>query len=134
DRALLFLSWGGAVLALVLIMGILPLPVLILLWLFYQSLFHVCRIFLGYQWDILLLEAGFLAIFIAPLEFRPGFPPTSAPPQIILWLLWWVLFRLMFWSGLAKLQTGDRTWRALTALSFHYETQPLPTPVAWYMH
>ena len=66
DSFLLSLSWGGAFLALLLIAGVAPLPMLFLLWLFYLSLFTVCRIFLGYQWDILLLETGFLAIFLAP--------------------------------------------------------------------
>src|SRR6185369_11983496 len=62
DRALLFLSWGGAFLSLLLIAGIAPVLVLALLWMFYLSLFTVCRLFLCYQWDILLLEAGFLAL------------------------------------------------------------------------
>src|SRR3974390_2509573 len=65
---LLFLCWGGTVLAGFLTAGFAPLPILILLWLFYLSLFSVCRLFLGYQWDVLLLEAGFLAIFLAPAQ------------------------------------------------------------------
>src|SRR3989442_698777 len=83
------------------------------------------RIFLGYQWDILLLEVGFLAIFVSPLEWLERFPPTMAPPSPILWLLWWLLFRLMFSSGVVKVRSGDRNWGNLTALAFHYETQPL---------
>jgi len=134
DRFLLFLSWGGAVLAAFLIAGIAPLPMLILLWLFYLSLFNVCRLFLGYQWDVLLLESGFLAIFLAPIELAPGFSSLRAPSPIIVWLFWWLLFRLMFSSGFAKLRSGDRSWRNLTALCHHYETQPLPTPMAWYAH
>ncbi len=117
-----------------LIAGAAPLPVMVLLWLFYLSLFHASRIFLGYQWDTLLLETGFLAIFMAPLAMSPGFPPSAEPTAGVRWLLWWLLFRLMFSSGLAKLRTGDRTWRSLTALCYHYETQPLPTPLSWHAH
>jgi hypothetical protein len=69
---------------------------------------------------MLLLEAGFLAIFL-------GYS------RAIVWLFRWLLFRLMFLSGAVKLLSGDRTWRELTALDFHYQTQPLPTPIAWYM-
>src|SRR5882724_5769651 len=125
DDALLFLSWTGAALSLLLVAGIAPALVLGLLWLFYLSLFAVGRIFLGYQWDILLLETGFLAIFLAPLELTSHFPLISAPPMIVRWLFWWLLFRLMFSSGMVKLRSADPTWRKLTALRYHYETQPL---------
>jgi hypothetical protein len=133
DGFLQFLCWGGAAQALLLIVGIAPVVVLIALWVFYLSLFSVCRLFLGYQWDVLLLEAGFLAIFIAPSDLLPCFPPTTAPSRIILWLLWWLVFRVMFSSGFVKLRNGDRNWRNLTALSYHYETQPLPTWASWYI-
>jgi hypothetical protein len=134
DLALKWLAWTGAGLSLLLVIGFAPLPVLALLWLVYLSLFNVCGIFLGYQWDVLLLETGFLAMFLAPIRLVPQFPPVAAPSPIILWLLWWLLFRLMFSSGMVKLASGDLTWRRLTALRFHYETQPLPTPLAWYAH
>ena len=134
DDSLLLLGWGGAVLSILLIIGVAPLPVLVLLWLGYLSLFTVGRGFLGYQWDVLLLETGFLALFLAPLQLLPGFPPTYSPSPVIIWLLWWLLFRLIFSSGFAKLASGDPPWRRLTALQFHYETQPLPTPIAWWMH
>src|SRR5206468_2601836 len=87
-----------------------------------------------YQWDILLLEAGFLAIFLAPVNVAPQFPPANAPSMTAVWLLWWLIFRLMWSSGWTKIASGDRRWRELTALTFHYETQPLPTPVAWHVH
>src|SRR6266704_2302866 len=79
DGALLGLSWGGAGLAVLLILGVAPIPILILLWMFYLSLFTVCRLFLCYQWDILLLETGFLAVFLAPPNIAPRFLPTTAP-------------------------------------------------------
>jgi hypothetical protein len=133
DEFLQFLCWGGAALAFLLVVGLAPIPVLIALWTFYLSLFSVCRIFLSYQWDILLLETGLLALFIAPFDWLPQFPPATAPSRVILWLLWWLTFRLMFSSGFVKLRSGDRNWRNLTALRYHYETQPLPARTAWYM-
>lgn len=132
DGMLQFLCWGGAALALLLIAGFAPLPVSALLWLFYLSLFTIGQVFLRYQWDQLLLEAGFLAIFLAPAGFGPEFPPTSDPPRIVVWLYWWLMFRLMFFSGVVKWRHGDPSWRKLTALAFHFETQPLPTRLAWW--
>ena len=134
DSALSWLSWGGVGLALLLILGVAPVPVLALLWLFYLSLFTVCQQFLCYQWDILLLESGFLALFLSPWEWTPHFPPLASPAPLAIWLLWWLLFRLMFWSGAVKLRSGDVSWRSFTALKYHYQTQPLPTPLAWYAH
>src|SRR5207244_12729538 len=83
DAFLLFLSWGGAVLAVLETLGVAVIPALVLMWVFYLSLATVCQVFLGYQWDILLLETGFLAIFLGPFELAPHFPPTSAPSPII---------------------------------------------------
>jgi hypothetical protein len=138
DRGLVALCWGGVVLAAMLVVGVAPMPILGFLWMLYLSFFTVGRQFLCYQWDILLLEVGFLAVFLAPLEIAPRFPPDSAPPMISVWLFWWVLFRLMFWSGAVKVRSGDVSWRRLNALKYHYETQPLAhtprvvcAPAAW---
>jgi len=134
DAFLQFLCWGGALLSVAQLFGFAPIVVLPLLWLFYLSLFNVSRVFLGYQWDVLLLETGFLAMFAVPLSLTPGWPPDHEMPWTIRWLLWLLLFRLMFLSGYVKLRSGDPTWRNLTALAFHYETQPLPTRMAWHIH
>lgn len=132
DGFLKFLCAAASALALALLAGIAPAPCLFLLWLIYLSLCVVGREFLGFQWDNLLLEVGFLSIFFAPLQWRPR---ASAPPSnLALWLLRWLLFRLMLGSGLVKLLSGDPTWRNLTALRYHYETQPLPTWIGWYAH
>jgi hypothetical protein len=112
--------------------GVLPVVALPLLWLLYLSLSIVCREFLSYQWDGLLLEAGLLAIFVAPLTLRHRLRDVVDPPRLGVWLLLWLLFRLMFGSGAVKLASGDPTWRGLTALTFHFWTQPIPTPMAWY--
>jgi hypothetical protein len=134
DRFLHFLCGGGVFFSLLLIAGFLQPVVLFLLWLFYLSLVTVSGEFLSFQWDNLLLETGFLAIFFAPFQLLPRFSRESPPSRIVLWLLWWLLFRLMFESGWVKLLSGDPTWRNLTALTYHYETQPLPTWIGWYVH
>ncbi len=125
---------AGVGLALLLIAGVAPVACLVLLWVGYLSLTTVGHEFLRFQWDSLLLETGFLAILFAPLRFWPNLRREPAPPGLMLWLLRWLLFRLMFASGWVKLLSGDRAWRSLTALNFHYETQPLPTWVGWYAH
>ncbi|HEV2494020.1 MAG TPA: lipase maturation factor family protein [Terriglobia bacterium] len=137
DRFLGFLAWGGVIFSLLIILGIATGPSLAGAWVFYLSLVTVGGDFMSFQWDILLLEAGFLAIFFAPWTWfePPWHPPrASSPSKTVLWLLRWLLFRLLFLSGTVKLQSGDPTWRHLTALEYHYYTQPLPTPIAWYMN
>jgi len=132
DSFLNFQCAAGTVLAILLIVGIAPAPCLALLWLIYLSLATVGRDFLGFQWDNLLLEAGFLAIFFAPLQILPRPSRETPPSRIVLWLLWLLLFKLIFSSGCVKLLSGDPNWRNLTALTFHYQTQPLPTWLGWY--
>ena len=134
DAMLRFLCLGGVALSALLIAGVLPVPVLALLWLFYLSLSVAGQEFLSYQWDTLLLETGFLAIFLAPPAWRERRPELVDPPRIVVWLFLWLLFRLMVGSGVLKLASGDPTWHNLTALSYHFETQPIPTPLAWYVH
>lgn len=131
---LTFLWAGGAILSGLLILGIAPAPILFVLWAFYLSLCTVSRDFLSFQWDILLLEVGFLAAFFAPWRILPSLARESAPSPAVLWLLRWLLFRLLFLSGAVKLTGGDPTWWSLSALQVHYETQPLPTWIGWYAH
>jgi lipase maturation factor 1 len=123
---------AGSMLAALVIIGVAPAPCLFLLWLIYLSLTTVGRDFLGFQWDNLLLETGLLAMFLAPLQLRPRWHRTGPPSRLVLWVLRWLLFKLMFQSGCVKLLSGDPAWRSLTALAFHYETQPLPTWIGWY--
>jgi predicted DCC family thiol-disulfide oxidoreductase YuxK len=134
DVALQALCWGGAALALLLILDVAPAPVLALLWLLYLSLVNAGQDFLAFQWDFLLLESGFLAIFLAPIGIRPSQAERSRVPIIMVWLFRLLLFRLMLGSGLVKLASGDPTWHNLTALSYHYLSQPLPTPLGWYAY
>ena len=132
DAALHALCIGGAALASLLVAGILPWLVLPLLWLAYLSV--ASRPFLPYQWDTLLLETGFLSIFLTPLTRFERWRNPVTPPRVAVWLMLCLLFRLTVGSGLVKLTSGDPTWHGLTALAVHFETQPLPTPLAWYAH
>jgi len=125
------LAAAGIVLAALLFAGVAPAACLFLLWADYLSLAGSGPLFFDYQWDALLLETTFLAVWIAPWSWLPGWR-RAEPPRLARWLLLWLLFRLMLMSGLVKLTSGDPTWRNLTALAFHYHTQPLPTPLAWY--
>jgi predicted DCC family thiol-disulfide oxidoreductase YuxK len=134
DRFLKIQCAAGTLLALLVLIGIAPAPCLFLLWLIYLSLISIGRDFLSFQWDNLLLETGFLAIFFAPLQLLPRLSRAPRPSRIALFLLRWLLFRLIFESGCVKLLSGDTAWRNLTALDVHFETQPLPTWVGWYAH
>jgi hypothetical protein len=130
--ALTLACGAGVVAAGLLILDVWPLVCLILLWILYLSLVVVGQDFLEFQWDALLLETGVLALLVAPHHVLPGADRRRAPPTIGVFLLWWLLFRLVFESGWVKLASGDPTWRNLTALEYHYWTQPLPTWTAWY--
>ena len=132
DTTLAALSAAGTILSLLLIAGVAQAVCLVGLWVLYLSLTSIGQDFLSFQWDILLLEAGFLAIFVSPLQLAPHLARESEPPKAIVWLLRWLVFRLMFSSGAVKLLSGDSTWRDLTALEYHYWTQPLPTWIGWY--
>ncbi|XP_042631574.1 lipase maturation factor 2-like [Cyprinus carpio] len=129
------LSLTGALLSLM----TLALPVLrdcrvfLVLWILYLSLYQVGQVFLYFQWDNLLLETGFLAILIAPMKM-PWSTKERLHDNVTFWLARWLLFRLMFASGVVKLTSRCPTWWGLTALTYHYETQCIPTPLAWFAH
>lgn len=125
--------WLGGALGLLLCAGYGGVLVTAALWVLYLSLFSVGQIFLGYQWDILLLEMGFLAIFLTPLSWRPSLAWKTRPSTLVLWMFRWLTFRLMFQSGMVKMLSGDPSWRDGTALSYHYWTQPLPHPLSYWI-
>lgn len=130
-----FLHWlcaAGVGLSLLLILQIAPVVCLLLLWILYLSLSVAGQVFMNFQWDYLLLEVGFLSIFLAPFRFLPSRRFQSPISPWAHFLPLWLLFRLMFMSGVVKLTSGDDSWWNLTALKYHYETQPLPTPLAWW--
>jgi predicted DCC family thiol-disulfide oxidoreductase YuxK len=120
DLAIQAVCWCGAGLSLLLMFNRLARASLFLLYVLYLSLLYGGQDFMTFQWDTFLLETGFLALLLS-------FAPAAG-----LWLLRWLLFRFMFMSGMVKLLSGDPNWWDLSALSYHFFTQPLPTPLAWY--
>jgi predicted DCC family thiol-disulfide oxidoreductase YuxK len=134
DGFLLALCGAGALLSVLLAVGAAPIVCLALLWLLYLSISILGQDFFWFQWDSLLLEAGLLALFLAPWRWWSN--PRSDPPprQAGLWLSRWLLSRLSMSSAAVKLLSGDPTWHAGTALQYHFETQPLPPWTAWYVH
>lgn len=134
DGFLYGLCTAGVLLAVLLTAGIAPIPVLAMLWLVYLSLSVAGQAFCSFQWDTLLLEAGFLAMFLAPRPPWAWRPPPQRPPASGLWLQRLLLFKLMFLSGITKLLSGDPAWRDLSALPVHYQTQPLPTWIGYFAY
>jgi hypothetical protein len=120
NAALVWCCIFGCIAALFLLAGVFSRAAAILSYILYLSVVSVGEPFTSFQWDALLLEAGFLAFFA-------GTP----------WLVWayrFLLFRLMFESGIVKLLSHDSNWRNLHALRFHFMTQPLPNPIAYYAY
>ena len=134
DGFLHLLCGGGVVFSLLLIAGLLPAITLLLLFIVYLSLTVAAQPFLNFQWDILLLETGFLAIFFAPWRSRLSAKGEAPVSSVGLFLLKLLLFKLMFMSGVVKLTSGDESWWDLTAMTYHYETQPLPSVLGWWAH
>ena len=132
DRLLQACAWTGLALSAVVVLGLpdgwpIPLEMLawIVLWALYLSIVNVGQTFYSFGWETLLLEAGFLAIFLGPAWTTPALP--------LIYLVRWLVFRVEFGAGLIKMR-GDRCWRDLTCLYYHHETQPMPNPLSWYFH
>ncbi|MFD7131691.1 lipase maturation factor family protein [Streptomyces sp. NPDC059894] len=132
DRLFAGCAWTGCAVSAALLAGLdgfLPLWGAMLLWLvpwaLYLSIVNVGQTWYGFGWESLLLETGFLAVFLGNDEV--------APPLVVLFLLRWILFRVEFGAGLIKMR-GDPCWRNLTCLDHHHETQPMPGPLSWFFH
>lgn len=132
DRRLAALCWAGMTVAVMLAAGIpqlgppwLPMICFLLLWGGYMSVTSIGQTFYGFGWEMLLLEAGFLAAFLGSAD--------QPPPAVVIVLFWWLLFRLEFGAGMIKIR-GGREWRDLTALMYHHETQPMPGPLSRQAH
>lgn len=142
DAFLHFLCGSGVLCSLLLIFGIAPAVLLVVLFVLYLSLTIAGQVFFNFQWDVLLLETGFLSIFFAPWQLWPrelllwprSPPAAGASPvsRVGLFLLKLLLFKLMLMSGVVKLTSGDDSWWNLTALDYHYWSQPLPTVFGWW--
>jgi hypothetical protein len=132
DRMFAGVCWFGAALSAAVVGGIAGMAPLwagmliwLTLWVLYLSIVNVGQAWYGFGWESLLLETGFLMIFVGN--------DRVAPPVLTLWLMRWLLFRVEFGAGLIKLR-GDRCWRDLTCLYYHHETQPMPGPLSWFFH
>ncbi|MFP3986598.1 lipase maturation factor family protein [Streptomyces sp. E11-3] len=132
DRLFALCAWTGALCATALLAGVdslVPLWAAMLMWALpwalYLSIVNVGQTWYSFGWESLLLEVGFLAVFLGN--------DRTAPPVLVLWLLRWVLFRVEFGAGLIKMR-GDSCWRRLTCLYYHHETQPMPGPLSWFFH
>ena len=132
DRFLAAMAWAGAAVSALVMLGYANAIVLTLLWVLYMSFLNIGQDWYGYGWEIQLLETGFLAIFLCPLLDGRPFPKRPAP-RLVIWLFRWLIFRIMIGAGLIKLR-GDPCWRNLTCLYYHYETQPIPNPLSWWLH
>ena len=132
DRLFAGTSWLGAALAAAIVAGVADLAPLwtamlmwLMLWVLYLSIVNVGQTWYGFGWESLLLETGFLMIFLGN--------DRVAPPVLTLWMARLLLFRVEFGAGLIKLR-GDPCWRNLTCLYYHHETQPMPGPLSWFFH
>jgi len=116
------------------LMGFCPPLMMLTAWICYLSFVNSGQDFLGFQWDSLLLEVGVLSFFLTPWGFE--WTPWTAyePSPFVRWLFWLLLFKLMFLSGTVKILSKDPSWRDFTALKYHYWTQPIPNPLAYFMH
>ncbi|MGW5095718.1 lipase maturation factor family protein [Streptomyces nodosus] len=132
DRFFALWAWAGCAVSVALAAGVdsrVPLWAGMLLWLLpwalYLSIVNVGQTWYSFGWESLLLEVGFVAVFLGN--------GTVAPPIVVLFLLRWILFRVEFGAGLITLR-GDACWRKLTCLDYHHETQPMPGPLSWFFH
>jgi hypothetical protein len=132
DRRLRVVAWSGVALAAAVIIGLpqaAPLPITMLawfvLWALYQSIVNIGGTFHAFGWESMLLEAGFLAIFLGNAETAPAF--------LVIVAFRWLAFRVEFGAGMIKLR-GDECWRKLSCMDYHHETQPMPNPLSWYFH
>src|SRR5882724_8408321 len=132
DAVLQVAAWIGFALSCLVVAGYANAIVMAVLWGLYMSFVHIGQDWYGYGWEIQLLETGFLSIFLCPLlDGRPF--PRRPPPVVIIWLFRALIFRIMFGAGMIKIR-GDQSWRDLTALYYHFETQPIPSPISRYLH
>ena len=132
DDGLMLVSWLGLTLSVIVLAGYANSLIMLALWTLYMSIVHVGQLWYSFGWETQLLETGFLGVFFCPLlDGRPF--PRRAPPIVVIWLYRWLIFRIMLGAGLIKLR-GDECWRDFTCLYYHYETQPIPNPVSWWLH
>uniref|UniRef100_A0A8C2H0F0 Lipase maturation factor n=1 Tax=Cyprinus carpio TaxID=7962 RepID=A0A8C2H0F0_CYPCA len=124
---------GMALSGFVLIMGSANMIIMGVLWILYHSIVNVGQLWYSFGWESQLLESGFLGIFLCPLWSLSPMPRRCPPSLVSIWTFRWLIVRIMLGAGLIKIR-GDRCWRELTCMDYHYETQPVPNPMSYYMH
>jgi hypothetical protein len=122
DQTLVLVCWIGALTSILLLLGLMQRLAIILCYLLYLSITVVGQEFTNYQWDALLLESGFLAIFL------------SWGSVVIIFLFRFLIARFMLLAGIVKIASGDTSWLNFSALQYYFQTQPLPSPLAYYAH
>jgi hypothetical protein len=133
DRMLMTVCWLGLIASILLAINLWPRLALLICFVCFVSFVSTAQDFSGYQSDGMLLEAGFIALFLAPPGLLPGLGERNPPTRAAILLLLWEWFRIYFESGVVKLLSGDPTWRNLTAMYEYYQNGPLPTWIGWYL-
>lgn len=132
DRILFGAGWLGVALSVAVLAGYANALMLLALFVLQVSILPVGQTFYGFGWELQLAETGFLCVFLVPLLDGRSFP-RRAPSRVVIWLLRWLIMRIMWGAGLIKLR-GDPCWRDLTCLDYHFETQPIPNPLSPFFH
>jgi hypothetical protein len=133
SHMLMVVCWLGLAASLLVVFNIFPRTSLFVCFIGFLSFVAAAGEFSGYQSDGMLLEAGFIVLFLAPTGFRPGLAAAQSPIRAGIFLLLWEWFRIYFESGVAKIASGDPEWRHFTAMDEYYQNGPLPTWIGWYM-
>ena len=125
-------TWIGLLASIAAFCNLWPRLSFFICWVCFLSFIGASGVFSSYQSDGMLLEAGFLSLFLAPPGLMPGWGATHPPARASWFLLQWEWFRIYFESGMVKLASGDPQWRNFTAMDDYYQNGPLPTWVGWY--
>jgi hypothetical protein len=133
SHMLMAICWVGLLASILLLFNVLPRAMLLVCFVCFLSFVSAASEFSGYQSDGMLLEAGFIALFLASAGWRPGLNPARPPIRASVLLLLWEWFRIYFESGVVKILSGDVQWRNMTAMDEYYQNGPLPTWIGWYM-
>ncbi|CAF0998192.1 unnamed protein product [Rotaria magnacalcarata] len=107
--------------------------ILFILWCFQTSILNIGQLFYGFGWETQILETTFLGMFLVPLYSLSKIDRHSPPSILFIFLMRFLIARIMLGAGLIKIR-GDQCWRDLTCMQYHYETQPIPNAISYYLH
>jgi lipase maturation factor 1 len=133
SHMLMALCWTGLIASVLVVVNLWPRAMLLVCFVCFLSFVTGASEFSGYQSDGMLLEAGFISLFLAPPGLRPRLGSEHPPVRASSFLLLWEWFRIYFESGVVKLASGDPEWRHFTAMDEYYQNGPLPTWIGWYV-